>query len=204
MFYYSLDGNHETRITSRSMSVTKLLLRWRQTFEIIHHRSTHDTRRENEEAAQVCRVTQGGLNNNVNHRRPQEVYRMGWSHPQANTTSIPFHFLFLIPPTNVKILSSLQKITKILRLVRIMCSHTKEFHNSLKWSITVVYLFGDKLTVRVAICNPLCTMGTGTKSSRKEGHAHSLSALTVQATTTQVGHYLKHYWLNEFPHLRFV
>ena len=41
---------------------------------------------------------------------------------------------------------------------------TKEFHNSPEWNITKVYLFGDKLTVRVLICSPLPTLGSGSES----------------------------------------
>ena len=47
------------------------------------------------------------------------------------------------------------------------CCHTKEFHNSPEWSMTKVYLFGDKLTV--ATRSPLHALGTVTESSSKEG-----------------------------------
>lgn len=47
----------------------------------------------------------------------QEVFRIEWSHQQANAISISFHLL-LTPSANVKILFSLQKITRILRLIR--------------------------------------------------------------------------------------
>ena len=51
----------------------------------------------------------------------------------------------------------------------IYCSSTKELHNSPKESITKVYIFGDKFTVRLEICTSLHAVGTDTKSRRKKG-----------------------------------
>ena len=73
------------------------------------------------------------------------------------------------------------------------------FNNSPEWRITKVYLFGDKLTERVAIHSPLHIMGTGTESSSQEGHTCFLSAFIVHETMPKIGQYLKDYLLKKFP-----
>ena len=79
------------------------------------------------------------------------------------------------------------------------CWCTKEFYNNLEYSITKVYLVGNKLTERVMILSALCVLGTGTESSSQEACACFSSAFIVHKTTPKVGWYLKGYWLKEFP-----
>ena len=67
------------------------------------------------------------------------------------------------------------------------------------FTTTKVYLFGDKLTERVAIHSPLCVLGTGTESSSQEARACFSPAFITHETTSKVSQYLKGYWLKEFP-----
>ena len=62
-----------------------------------------------------------------------------------------------------------------------------------------VYLFGDKLTERVAIHSPLHALGTGTESCSQEAHTCFSPAFIIHETTPKVGWYLKDYWLKESP-----
>ena len=80
-----------------------------------------------------------------------------------------------------------------------VCWHSKEFQNTLEWSITKVYLSGDKLTKSIVICSPLHTLRTGTESSSQEAHACFLSAFIVHETIPKVGWCLKGDWLEASP-----
>ena len=71
-----------------------------------------------------------------------------------------------------------------------LLAYKKAPHSS-EWSITKVYLSGNKLTERVVIHSPLCALGTGTKSSSQEAHENFSSASIVNETTPKVGWYLK-------------
>ena len=73
-----------------------------------------------------------------------------------------------------------------IHVVMLQCWRTREFHNSPDWSITKVYLLGDKLTERVAIHSPLHELGTETKSSGQEDCSPFLSAFIVHETTLKV------------------
>ena len=77
--------------------------------------------------------------------------------------------------------------------------HTKEFHNSLEWSVAKIYLPGDKLTERVSIHSSLHALGTVTKSRSQEACSCFMSAFIEHETMPKVGWYLKSYWLKEFP-----
>ena len=78
-----------------------------------------------------------------------------------------------------------------------------EFHNSLEWNITKVYLFGSKLSIRVAICSPLCALGNGkwepSPTEKRAAHAFCLHLYVLHELTPKVGQYLKSCWLKEFP-----
>ena len=74
-----------------------------------------------------------------------------------------------------------------------ICWLKKEFHNSLEWSITKVYLLGDKLTEIVAIHSPLGALGTGIESSSQEACTLFSSAFIAHETVPQAGWYLKGY-----------
>lgn len=73
-----------------------------------------------------------------------------------------------------------------------------EFHNSPEWTITKVYVFGNKLTVRAVISSPPHVLRTGTESIRKEICAHFSAAFVVHETTPKVGRDLKGDWWKEF------
>lgn len=60
------------------------------------------------------------------------------------------------------------------------CSWIKEFHNTPEWSLTKVYLFRDKLTVKVVIHSPMCALETETKSGRKKKKATHAFYLHLQ------------------------
>ena len=74
-----------------------------------------------------------------------------------------------------------------------ICWHTKELHNSPEWSITEVYLSGEKLTERVVTCSLLYVLVTVTKSSSQEAHLHFLSTFILCKTMPKVGQYFKGY-----------
>lgn len=73
----------------------------------------------------------------------------------------------------------------------------KGFHNSLEMIITKDCLFGDKLTIKVVICNSLHVLGNG--ATCQETHACFSSAFTVHEAMPKVGQHLKDYWLKKFP-----
>lgn len=84
------------------------------------------------------------------------------------------------------------------------CRHIKEFHNSLEWSITSVYLFGGILTVKVAIWSSLYALKNRNWLQQKRGSCMSSSALTVPETIPKVGRYLKGYFLKQFLQYSFI
>lgn len=78
------------------------------------------------------------------------------------------------------------------------CSSIKEFNNSLEWNITKVYLFGNKLAVRVVNC--MCWELEQNPRAKKEGsRAHFSSVLIILEITFNVGWNLKGYKLKKFP-----
>lgn len=94
----------------------------------------------------------------------------------------------------------LKRYIRSFRINMTSCHRPKEFHNSLERSIIKVYLFGNKLTVKVAICSSLHVLGTGTESSRKERLTQFPGAFILYDTLPdKMGRYLKGCWLKEFP-----
>lgn len=70
------------------------------------------------------------------------------------------------------------------------CSRINEFHSSPELSLTKVYLFEDKLTVRVAIHSSRMCWELGPNPAEKEGQACFSSALKVHESMPKVGQYL--------------
>lgn len=63
------------------------------------------------------------------------------------------------------------------------CRHIKEFHNSLAWSLTKVYLFGDQTHIRVVISDMHSLVCSGSwESNPAEKGMHRLFVCTYSTS----------------------
>lgn len=81
------------------------------------------------------------------------------------------------------------------------CRRIKEVHNSLEWSLTKVYLFGDQTHMRVVISDVHSSVCTGSwKPNSAEKGTHRLFVCAYSTSNhAQNGPVPKGYWLKEFP-----